>query len=103
MYETVKKDISFPDKGLLRQFVWLIRYHFHVMLLLYVWFGLVVCGLLAPDARVEQLGSSLISRGWHLSLLSTLLVFPWPVIYFIRFRRQQGLPDETDREKEIKE
>ncbi len=103
MDETIKKDISFPDKGLMEQIVWLIRYHFHVMLLLYVWFGLVVCGLLAPDARVEQLGSSLITRGWHLSVLSTLLVFPWPVIYFIRFRKEARLPDETDGEYKIKE
>jgi hypothetical protein len=25
---------------------------------------------------VEQLGSSLISKGWHLSVLSTLIVLP---------------------------
>lgn len=85
-----KKDISFPDKGLLKQIVWLLRYHFHAMLFFYIWFGLVVCGLAAPEARVEQLGSGLITKGWHLSVLSTLLVFPWPVIYFIRFRRQAG-------------
>jgi hypothetical protein len=103
MNDTVKKDISFPDKGLLSQIVWLLRYHFHVMLFLYVWFGLVVCGLLAPDARVEQLGSSLVTRGWHLSLLSTLLVFPWPVIYFIRFRKEARLPDETEEKKDLKE
>jgi hypothetical protein len=99
MTETTRKDISFPDKGLLKQIVWLIRYHFHVMMFLYVWFGLVVCGLVAPDARVEQLGSSLMSRGWHLSVLSTLLVFPWPVIYFIRFRRQAGISGETEEKK----
>ncbi|HEY9161133.1 MAG TPA: hypothetical protein VIS94_08610 [Desulfomonilia bacterium] len=103
MNETSEKDISFPDKGLKRRIVWLLRYHFHVMLFLYVWFGLVICGLLAPDWRVEQLGSSLISKGWHLSVLSTLIVLPWPVIYFIRFRRQTGLPDETEENKDFKE
>lgn len=103
MNETIKKDISFPDKGLINQIVWLLRYHFHVMLFIYVWFGLVVCGLLAPDARVEQLGSSLVTKGWHLSLLSTLLVFPWPVIYFFRFRKEAFLPDETEEKKDLKE
>jgi hypothetical protein len=102
MTETEKKDISFPEKGLLKQVVWLIRYHFHAMLFFYIWFGLVVCGLAAPDARVEQLGSSLIVKGWHLSVLSTLLVLPWPVICFVRFRRHANLPGETLGKSDVK-
>ena len=103
MTETAKKDISFPEKGLLNQVVWLIRYHFHAMLFFYIWFGLFICGLAAPDARVEQLGSSFITKGWHLSVLSTLLVLPWPLIYFFRFRRQTGLSETLGRKSDIKE
>jgi hypothetical protein len=103
MTETAKKDISFPEKGLLKQVVWLIRYHFHAMLFFYVWFGLVLCGLAAPETRVEQLDSCLVNKGWHLSVLSTLLVLPWPVIYFLRFRRQAGLSGETAGKRDIKE
>ena len=100
MTDIKEKDISFPEKGLFKKTVWLIRYHFHAMLFFYIWFGLVVCGLAAPEARVEQLGSSLITKGWHLSVLSTFLVLPWPLIYFFRFRRQEGVSVETGQQVE---
>ena len=61
--------------------------HFHILLYSYFWFGLFICGLVAPDERVAQLGSSVITRGWHLSLLSLGLILPTPVIYCLRMRR----------------
>ena len=103
MADTEKKDVSFPEKGLFKKAVWLVRYHFHAMLFLYIWFGLVVCSLAAPETRVEQLGSCLVTKGWHLSVLSTLLVLPWPLIYFFRFRRQTGLSKILGRKSDIKE
>jgi hypothetical protein len=98
MADSKEKDISFPEKGLLKKTVWLIRYHFHAMLFLYIWFGLVICGLAAPDARVELLGSCLITKGWHLSVLSTFLVLPWPIIYFLRFRTQECFSGQTGQQ-----
>ncbi|MFA6034464.1 MAG: hypothetical protein WC889_16305 [Myxococcota bacterium] len=70
-----------------KRVAYLVRYHLHAMLFFYVWLGLFVCGLVAPDERVAGLGSSVVTRGWHLSLLSVLLVLPWPVLYAIRFRK----------------
>jgi hypothetical protein len=79
-------EITYPAKGILKKLVYFIKYHFHALLYFYVWFGLFVSGLVAPTARVAALHSSLITSGWHLSLLSTLVVLPWPMIYIIRFR-----------------
>ncbi|MDP8255340.1 MAG: hypothetical protein P9M14_06290 [Candidatus Alcyoniella australis] len=64
-----------------------LKYHLHVALYTYFWFGLFVCGLLAPDDRIRALDTNLISHGWHLSLLSMLLVLPVPIIYLLRMRR----------------
>jgi len=63
-----------------------LKYHFHIVLYTYFWFGLFVCGLAAPDARVANLHSSLITKGWHLSLLSLTLILPVPIVYLIRMR-----------------
>ena len=64
----------------------LLKNHLHVLLYTYFWFGLFVCGLSAPDQRVAELHSSLVTKGWHLSLLSLVLVLPVPVIYWLRMR-----------------
>jgi len=79
-------EIGYPEKGVAKKLVYLLKYHFHAILYFYVWFGLLVCGLAAPADRVAKLGSSLITQGWHLSLLSTILVLPWPLIYVLRFK-----------------
>jgi len=65
----------------------LFKYHLHIILYSYFWLGLFICGLAAPDWRVKELGSNLITKGWHLSLISLFLVLPVPVIYYIRIRR----------------
>jgi hypothetical protein len=63
-----------------------LKYHLHIALYSYFWFGLFVCGLLAPPQRVAALESDLISQGWHLSVLSVCLILPVPVIYILRMR-----------------
>ena len=79
-------EIAYPQKGVFKKLVYLIKYHFHVILLFYVWFGLFICGLAAPPERVAELGSGLITQGWHLSVLSVFTVLPWPIIYVVRFK-----------------
>jgi len=81
-----EKNLSYPEKGIFKKLVWFLKYHFHALLFFYVWFGLFVSGLVAPPGRVANLHSSLITLGWHLSLLSTLVVLPWPIIYVLRFK-----------------
>lgn len=68
----------------------LLRHHLHILLYSYFWLGLFICGLAAPDHRVAELGSQIITKGWHLSLLSVLLILPVPVAYAIRIRRRKG-------------
>ncbi|MEA2101808.1 MAG: hypothetical protein U9P80_04445 [Thermodesulfobacteriota bacterium] len=85
MTDSDKKSIVYPQKGFWKKIVYLIKYHFHAILFFYVWFGLFVCGMAAPPDRVAELGSGLITQGWHLSVLSMILVLPWPVIYVCRF------------------
>ncbi|HUT52357.1 MAG TPA: hypothetical protein VM658_03100 [bacterium] len=77
--------IAFPKSGVFKKLAYLVKYHFHAILYLYVWFGLFICGLAAPQHRVALLDSRLITQGWHLSLLSLILVLPWPIIYVVRF------------------
>ena len=67
----------------------ILKYHLHIVLYSYFWFGLFVCGLVAPDWRVAELKSEVITEGWHLSLLSLVLILPVPVIYYVRVRRAQ--------------
>jgi hypothetical protein len=64
---------------------WLAR---HLPILLYGWFflGMALCGLLAPPDRVAELGSSVITEGWHLSLLAALLGLAVVWLYTRRLR-----------------
>jgi len=64
-----------------------LRYHLHIVLYSYFWFGLFVCGLAAPDDRVAQLESVVITKGWHLSALSLVLILPVPILYCLRMWR----------------
>lgn len=66
----------------------LIRYHLHILLYTYFWFGIFVCGLAAPEDRVKDLGSAVITQGWHLSLLSLVLILPAPVLYVLRMKKE---------------
>jgi hypothetical protein len=73
--------------GFLDKLKYILKYHLHIILYSYFWFGLFICGLVAPDNRVIELESSLIGKGWHLSVLSLFLILPVPVIYLLRMRK----------------
>lgn len=74
-----------------------LRYHLHIVLYSYFWFGLFICGLAAPDERVAELQSGAITKGWHLSLLSMVLILPVPIIYFFRLRRPSSKPPAASK------
>ena len=74
----------------------LLKYHLHILLYAYFGVGLFVCGLLAPEERVRALGSGFITQGWHLSVLSVVLVLPVPVVYCLRLRRPE--PGSKERQ-----
>ena len=65
-----------------------LKYHLHIALYAYFWFGLFVCGLVAPPERVAVLETDLISKGWHLSVLSVILILPVPILYIVRMRKE---------------
>ena len=73
--------------GLIANVKKILQYHFQIVLFSYFWFGLFVCGLVAPEERVAQLGSSVITKGWHLSLMSMVLILPVPIVYLLRMRQ----------------
>ena len=66
---------------------WVAWFQLHLPILLYVWFwlGMFLCGLLAPADRVADLGSGLVQEGWHLSTMACILGIPVVVAYTFRF------------------
>ena len=60
----------------------------HLPAILYGWFffGMFLCGLLAPDHRVAELESSLVTQGWHLSAMACLFGIPILTAYWWRVR-----------------
>ena len=62
---------------------WFVR-HFPVLLLGWFWFGMFLCGFLAPPHRVAELQSSLVSEGWHLSVMACVLGGPVLIAYWLR-------------------
>lgn len=58
--------------------------HLPAILFAWFWFGMFLCGLLAPQDRVAELESALISEGWHLSVMACLLGGPVVVAYWLR-------------------
>ena len=63
------------------------RDHLHAILFSYFWLGLFVGGLVAPVERVLHLESPWLTQGWHLTLLSLVLVLPAPIIYAFRMKK----------------
>ena len=65
---------------------WAAWFELHLPIILYGWFffGMVLCGFLAPEHRVRELESSLVTKGWHLSLLALLLGSPGVIGYWLR-------------------
>jgi hypothetical protein len=64
---------------------WLLL-HGPVVLYAWFWLGMALCGLLAPPDRVAALHSTLVSEGWHLSLMSCALGLPVLVLYWRRMQ-----------------
>ena len=64
---------------------WL-QVHLPVVLYAWFWFGMFLCGLLAPADRVAQLESAVITEGWHLSAMSVVLGLPVILLYIHRMR-----------------
>ena len=62
---------------------WLVV-HLPAILYGWFWFGLFLCGLLAPAERVALLESSLVTQGWHLSLMTCVFGIPILVLYHLR-------------------
>ena len=50
-----------------------IKRHFHALVLADFWIGLGLYGLVAPPERVALLDSSLVTEGWHLSVMALVL------------------------------
>lgn len=48
---------------------WL-RNHLEITLIGWFFFGMALCGLLAPQERVALLESEVVTQGWHLSLMA---------------------------------
>jgi len=67
---------------------WL-QVHLPIVLYGWFWFGMFLCGFLAPDHRVAMLESGVITEGWHLSLMSVVLGLPVVVLYIHRMKREE--------------
>lgn len=68
----------------------LVKEHLHIVLYFYFWLGIFIGGLVAPKERVEMLNSDLIKEGWHLSMLSLILIVPVFVIYYLRLKKKKN-------------
>jgi hypothetical protein len=69
---------------------WL-QVHLPIVLYGWFWFGMFLCGFLAPAERVAMLESGVISEGWHLSAMSVVLGLPVVLLYIRRMR-----PEDAD-------
>ncbi|MFC1889159.1 hypothetical protein ACFL4G_05325 [Thermodesulfobacteriota bacterium] len=88
------------DRGAGNRVTRFLKVHLHITLYTYFWFGLFVCGLVAPRDRVAVLETDLVSRGWHLSLISLFLILPVPILYLLRIARDaRGRTGETGLEQ----
>jgi hypothetical protein len=84
--ENQAANLSEPGKDLKSKLLYVLKYHLHILLYTYFWFGLFLCGLFAPDERILELGSNVIKKGWHLSAFSACLILPVPALYLWLFR-----------------
>ena len=60
--------------------------HLHILLYAGFWISLCAYGLVAPPDRVAELGSGVITKGFHLSLIGLVLGCPPLVLYWWRMR-----------------
>ena len=66
----------------------------HLQALLYggFWLSLAGYGLLAPPERVMALESTLVTRGWHLSLMAVIFGTSILTLYWYRMTRASDSP-----------
>ena len=64
----------------------LIRDHFPLIILFYIWLGLFICGWAAPASRLADLG--LPENGVFMGLASVLLL-PVILVYIITMRKRK--------------
>jgi len=70
--------------------------HLHILLYAGFWISLGTYGLVAPDHRVAELGSALVTKGAHLSLIALVLGAPPVLLYCWRMRGSPaGSPPES--------
>jgi hypothetical protein len=77
---------SLPETVPRNLWQWFVR-HLPALLYGWFWFGMVLCGLLAPKGRVQELESSLVTEGWHLSLMAGVFGAAILSIYYWRMSR----------------
>jgi hypothetical protein len=70
----------------------------HLPALLYGWFwlGMMASGLLAPTERVVELQSSILQKGWHISVLALLLGTPPVLLYIWRMSATEATTQPRD-------
>ena len=61
--------------------------HFPFVIYVFVWFGIFVGGIFAPGEAVQVLKSNIITEGYHISLYSCIIMFPFMVFYLLRIFR----------------
>ena len=64
--------------------------HIHILLYAGFWLSMINYGLLAPPERLSLLESSIITKGWHLSLMGVLFGLPVIILYAFRFRKSKA-------------
>ena len=64
-----------------------LKQHFYAILYMAFWLSLAADGLVAPPERVSLLDSTVVTEGWHLSLMALCFGLPMLVLYLIRMRR----------------
>jgi len=73
--------------------------HLHVLLYAGFWISLGSYGLVAPDHRVAELGSELVTKGAHLSLIALLLGAPPLLFYCWRMRGSSEVVEDPARKE----
>ena len=72
-----------------------IKNYLPVLLFAWFWIGMIVCGLLAPHERVQDLESSIITEGWHLSVMAAIFGCLTVLPYWFRVVKDTSAQADT--------
>ena len=64
--------------------------HLPVALYSFFWAGIFIGGIFAPQERIDLLDSSYLTKGYQISIISCILMWPFIIAYFIRFKHTSG-------------